>query len=219
MPATIEELLDEFEHGVKGALDAFLFPKGAAYESGFSMFEGRLTRLKKRTNRIPGLFWFICRYSLPEVSLEIGYGDKELLVEATLHYPKYGVTYHSSLIAEAAGMHEGGINGAWAIFELPRMRETIANLCDGLKRQWQLFEQPEGAIIDRVQEILGRRLIVEQEEQRRRDRESDSIQAASAFHSRDYARTISLLSAYAADHELSKSSKMMLTLAKKRLKK
>jgi hypothetical protein len=219
MPATIEELLDAFEQGVKNGLDSFLLPKGAVYESGFSMFEGRITRLKKRTSQIPGLFWFLSRYSLPTLTLEIGYGDKEMLVEAKLHYPQYGVAYPPALIAEAARTSEDGTAGAWCICELTKMRQTVASLCDGLKRQWHLFEHPGGELIDRVQRILARRLIVAEEEQRKRDRERDSIQAASAFHSRDYARIIALLSPYAADAELSKSSKMTLALAKKRLKK
>lgn len=216
MPASASELLDTFETSVKEGLDEFMLSRGFTYESGFSCFEEDPSKLRSRGNNIPGIYWFICRYSLPDVYLEIGFGDRESLVEPMLGYPAYGLKHHPTIIAEACCSNQGGLGGANFVIELPFMGVTIAKLCEGLRLQWDIFESPTPQVFDRAQEILGRRMIFAQEEQRCRDRKRDTIQASSAFHASDYEKAISLLTPYEQDSEFTNACRKMLTLAKKR---
>jgi len=216
MPATASEQLDTFESSVRAGLDDFMALRGAIFISGFSRFEGTPTLLSPRGDTIPGLFWFICRYSLPHVHLEIGFGDRESLVEATLVYPKHGLKHHPGIIAEAAGRNEGGLSGSNFVIEIPFMRKTVSELTSRLKAQWDVFELPSEEILDRAQQILGRRMIFALEEQRRRERKRDTIQASVAFHSGDYSKARRLLSPYEEDEKFTAAYRKMLTLAKKK---
>ncbi|MDB4143435.1 hypothetical protein N9733_08225 [Akkermansiaceae bacterium] len=216
MPATASELLDTFEASVREGLDEFMLLRGANYESGFSRFEGKPTHLKPGSNAIPGLFWFILRYSLPGVYLEIGFGDRESVVEPMLGDTVHGLTYHPGIIAEAAGRNEGGLSGSNFVIEIPFMRKTVPELTSRLKEQWDVLESPSEVILDRAQQILGRRMVFALEEQRQRDRQRDSIQASVAFHSGDYSKAIRLLSPYEEDEEFTAAHRKMLALAKKK---
>ena len=216
MPATESELLDTFETSVREGLDEFMLLRSANFKSGFSRFEGTPTLLRPRGDTIPGLFWFICRYSLPNVHLEIGFGDRESLVEAVLVYPEHGLKHHPGIMAEAAGRNVGGLSGSNFVIEIPFMRKTIAELTSRLKGQWDVFESPPEEILDRAQQILGRRMIFALEEQRRRDRKRDTIQASVAFHSGDHQKAIRLLSPYEEDDEFTAAHRKMLALAKKK---
>jgi hypothetical protein len=216
MPAIASDLLDTFEASVREGLDEFMLLRGANYESGFSRFEGKPTHLKPRSDAIPGLFWFICRYSLPGVYLEIGFGDRESLVEPMLVFTVHGLTHHPGIIAEAAGLNEGGLSGSNFVIEIPFMRKTVAELTSRLKEQWDVFESPSEVILDRAQQLLGCRMVFALEEQRQRDRQRDTIQASVAFHSGDYSKAIRLLSPYEEDEEFTAAHRKMLALAKKR---
>ena len=216
MPASGSELLDTLESEVKKELDQFLVPMGALYESGFSTFEGEPRRLKKRRTHIPGLFWFISRYSLLDLYIEIGFGDREFLVEGRLHYPKLNLMHSPAILAEAARRNETALGGRAFVLEVDFMTRTVQEICGGIKKHWDLFRSPSPQILDRAQEILGRRLIFAQEEQRKRDRDRASIRASGFFHQGDYRKTVELLAPFKSDSNLSKSASKMLVVAKKR---
>ena len=215
MPATASEQLDTFEASVREGLDDFMHSRGATYESGFSCFEGLPRKLKSRSEGIPGLFWFICRYKFPAMYLDVGFGDRESLVEAMIGYPSLALEHHPGILAEAAGRNEGGLSGRAWVVELPFMQVTVKELTSGLKSIWDLLESPSEEVLDRAQQILGRRLIFAQEEQRRRDRQRDTIEASTAFHEGNFSRAVELLSRYERDDEFSEANRKMLTLAKK----
>jgi hypothetical protein len=216
MPATASEQIDTFEASVREGLDDFMLSRGANYESGFSRFEGLPRKLKSRSEGIPGLFWFICRYKLPTMYLDVGFGDRESLVEAMVGYPALALEHHPGILAEAAARNEGGLSGRAWVLELPFMRTTVEELANGLKSIWDLLESPSEEVFDRAQEILGRRLIFAQEEQRRRDRQRDTIQASTAFHRGNFNRAVELLSRYERDDEFTNANRKMLALAKKK---
>jgi hypothetical protein len=216
MPATASDLLDTFEASVREGLDEFMLPRGASYESGFSRFEGQPRKLKARSDGIPGLFWYICRYSFPTMYLDMGFGDRESLVEAMVGYPTLGLEHHPGILAEAVGRNEGGLSGRAWVIELPFMRTTVEELTSRLKSIWDLLESPSEHVFDRAQQILGRRLIFAQQEQRHRDRQRDTIQASTAFHEGNFSRAVELLSRYERDDEFTEANKKMLALAKKK---
>lgn len=137
-------------------------------------------------------------------------------MEAVLVYPEHGLKHHPGIIAEAAGRNEGGLSGSNFVIEIPFMRKTIAELTSRLKEQWDVFESPSEEILDRAQQILGRRMIFARDEQRRQDRKRDTIQASVAFHLGDYPKAIRLLSPYKEDEEFTAAQCKMLALAKKK---
>ena len=216
MPATASEQLDTFEAAVREGLDEFMLSRGATYESGFSRFEGLPRKLKARSEGIPGLFWFICRYKFSTMYLDVGFGDRESLVEAMVGYPAIALEHHPGILAEAAGRNEGGLSGRAWVIEIPFMRTTVEELTSGLKSIWDLLESPSEEVFDRAQQTLGQRMIFALEEQRRRDRQRDTIQASTAFHEGNLSRAVELLSRYERDDEFSDANKKMLALAKKK---
>ena len=216
MPPTASEQLDTFETSVREGLDDFMLSRGATYESGFSRFEGLPRKLKARSEGIPGLFWYICRYKFPAMYLDVGFGDRESLVEAMVGYPALALEHHPGILAEAAGLNEGGLSGRAWVIELPFMQTTVEELTSGLRSIWDLLESPSEGVFDRVQQILGRRMIFAQEEQRRSDRQRDTIQASTAFHESNFSRAVELLTRYERDEEFTDANRKMLALAKKK---
>jgi len=216
MPPTASDQLDTFEASVREGLDHFMIPRGAIYASGFSRFEGLPRKLKARSEGIPGLFWYICRYTFPTMYLDIGFGDRESLVEVMVGYPALGLEHHPGILAEATGRNEGGLTGRAWVIELPFMRTTVEELTSGLKSIWDLLESPSEEVFDRAQQILGRRMIFAQEEQRRRDRQRDTIQASTSFHRGNFSRAVERLSRYERDDEFTNANRKMLALAKRK---
>ena len=216
MTVSTSQLLDEFEASVKGRFRDFITEKGAIYTSGFSQFEGNPRSLMKRKTKIPGLFWFICRFQFPSVVLDIGYGDKEFIVEPELYYPQIDRYYYPTFLVEAAGRNkEKGLGGNTFVIDLGFMKRTIQELATAIKSTWDILESPSQEIFDRVQVILGKKMIFDQEMQRKKDRERDSIIASKAFHEGDYERVLSLLSPYQNDQELSMATKKIFKMAHK----
>lgn len=194
-----------------------MLSRGATYESGFSLFEGRPRKLRARSAGLPGLFWYVCRYSFPTVYLDIGFGDRELLVEAMVGYPDLNIEHHPGILAEAAGRNLGGLGGRIWVLELPLMRSAVAELTNGLISIWDVLGSPTKEEFDRAELILGRRMRFAQEEQRHRDRQRDTIQASTAFHQGNFSRAVDLLSVYEDDAEFTEANKKMLALARRKL--
>ena len=72
-------------------------------------------------------------------------------------------------------------------------------------------------MIDRARVLRGQRMDFAQEEQRRRNRERASIQASVAFHNGEYSEAMRLLEPYRDGDGLSRSSAMLLRMAKRRM--
>jgi len=216
MPVSTSQLLDEFEASVQGEFKSFITERGAVYNSGFSQFEGNPRRLKKRGAKIPGIFWFICRFQCPSVVLDIGYGDREFIVEPELYYPKIDRYIYPTFLVEAAGRNkEKGLGGNTFVLDLGFMKRTIQELATAITSTWDILESPSREIFDRVQVILGKKMVFDQEMQRKKDRERDSIIASRAFHEGDYERVISLLSTHQNDQELTVATRKILMMAHK----
>ena len=215
MAATDSDRLDTFEVSVRDGMDELMLSRWATFESGFSRFEGMPRQLLRRDDQVSGFFWYICRYSISTMYLDIGHGDRESSVEAMVGYPALSLEHYPGTLAEAAGGNKGGLSGSASVIELPFMRKTVVKLTDTLKEQWDLFESPSEEVFDRAQRILGRRMIFAQQEQRDRDRERDTIQASTAFHEGHFNRVVELLSPYERDEEFTDANRKMLALAKR----
>lgn len=216
MPATAKELIETLESEVCSGLGTFMNTQGATYDSGFASFDAEPSRLKKKKIDGLGLFWYVCRYTFPSMYLDIGFGDKEYLVEPKVNYPSLGLSHHPTILAEAAKINVGGLGGNSFVLEAEFMRSTVSTLCEGIKANWSMLFNPKPEVLDRAQQILGRRLIFAKEEQRRKDREGASIKASESFHKGDFKMTVELLQPFAKDNEFSKSASVMLKMAKQR---
>jgi hypothetical protein len=216
MTVSTSQLLDEFEASVKGEFQNFITERGAVYNSGFSQFEGNPRRLKKRGAKIPSIFWFICRFQFPSVVLDIGYGDREFIVEPELYYPQIDRYIYPTFLVEAASRNkEKGLGGNTFVLDLGFMKRTVQELATAITSTWDILESPSGEIFDRVQVILGKKMIFDQEMQRKKDRERDSIIASKSFHEGDYEQVICLLSPYQNDQDLSVATRKILKMAYK----
>lgn len=217
MSSTATELLDTFESKVKQSLDPFLLSKGAHYQSGFSTFEDHPVKLRSRGNNIPGLFSFICRYSLLTTYLEIGFGDRESIVEARLYYPQTSRGYNPADLVEAAQRDAEGLSGSIFVLQTAFMERTVDQLCNKLKKNWDILECPSPTLFDLAQSAIQQRIARDQIEQHREKREQACIQASYAFHTDKYAQTVALLEPFMGDDDLPKSASKMLLLATKKL--
>lgn len=221
MPDDSVQLLTALDRSIAAHLVPFFQQQGMAYEAGLSshdVYRGPST-LKPRTfESIRGsFFWWIHRFSSVEAILDVGFGDREFIVETTLFYPSIDARFApwELLIAHQVPDPQS-LSGNAFVLTADFMERTITEMAAGVQQYWTILSRPDPAMVDRAQELRGRRLMFAQEEQRSRDRERASIQASRAFHENRLEEAIRLLSPYKDDKDLSRSSKMLLDVAQKK---
>jgi hypothetical protein len=192
-----------------------------AYEAGLSGYDGRpgSCSLHRKPFASVGqnFFWWIHRFSSNETILDIGFGDREFIVETALFYPAIEARFAlwELLLALKAPNPLVGSGNAW-VLSTDYMERTVAEMAEGIRKYWPVLSVPNPSIVDRARELRGRRLIFAQEEQRRRDRERASIRASRAFHEHRFEEAIRLLTPFKDDEGLSRASKMLFLLAQKK---
>jgi hypothetical protein len=223
MPEDSVQLLTALDRAVATHLVPYFSQQDMAYESGLSSHDGYLgpSTLHQRAFESirGGFFWWVHRFSSSEAILEVGYGDREFIVETTLFYPSIDARFAPwELLVAHEVLDPQAVSGNTFVLTTDFMERTIASLAEGVRRYWRILSHPDPSIVDRAQELRGRRLIFAQEEQRRRDRERAAIQASRAFHENRIEEAVKLLAPYKDDEDLSRSSKMLLHVAKKKQK-
>ena len=215
------QLLLSFDMCVRADLAPIFLSLGSKHESGESSFDGYrgpsslLTRAF--SDVVSRFYWWIHRFTLDKTVFEIGYGDRESIVETTIYYTGIQARFapwELLLAAEVSDPHVMSGN-AWVLTP-DFMQRTISSISDGTRRYWHLLASPEPALVDRAQELRGRRLIFAQDEQRKRDRERAVLQASRAFHENRLDEAIKILDPYKDDQDLPRSSTMLLKAAMKR---
>ena len=163
-------------------------------------------------------FWWINRFVIGGTVFEIGYGDREFLVETSVFYTSVSDRFAPWLLLSAAGVSEPqALSGAAWVLEPPFMIQTIENLAQGLRSHWKIISSPVPELIDRARVMLGRQMLFNQEEQRRRDRERACAQASLAFHAGRFADAERLREPFRKDPDLPPSSAKLYDMAKRRL--
>ena len=187
-------------------------------ESCFDRWPGPSTiKLRDYSDMDGRCFWWINRFVIGETIFEIGYGDRELLVETAVFYVGVPDRFTPWLLLSAAGVREPQtLSGASWVLELPFMIQTIDNLAQGLRSHWEIIRSPVPELIDRARVLLGRQMLFNQEEQRRRDRERACAQASLAFHAGRFAEAARLLEPFREDADLPPSSAKLHGMAKRR---
>jgi len=222
MSDTTAALRASFDASVREYLCPFMASEGAGYSVGHCDFDGwpGPSSLSKRTHReLPGsLFWWINRFEVEGCTLDIGFGDREFLVEPMLYYR--GLKDHFApweLLSAASIPDPQAASGAVWVLSVGFMKKTIASLSAAIIEHWPLLASPSPDLIDRVRIMRGQEMIVAQQEHRRRDRERASIEASEAFHTGDYSEAIRLLDPYRDDEDLPRSSALLLRLADQKM--
>jgi hypothetical protein len=216
------ELLATLDASVREHLCPFMQSKGAAHSVGHSDFHdwpGPSSISQRAYQDLDGsFFWWINRFQIEGCTLDLGYGDREFILEPMLYYK--GIKDHFApweiLSASTVPNPQVASGAAW-VLTLDFMKKTIQATSEGLIAHWTLLASPSHDMIDRVRVMRGQRMVFAQEEQRRCDRERASIQASAAFHAGDYAKTIRLLETYCDDEDLPRSSAMLFRMAKQKL--
>ena len=192
-----------------------------AYESGMSGYDGYPGPCSLHRTPFTSIgqsfFWWVHRFSSDDAILDIGFGDREFIVETTLFYPTINARFApwELLLAHKVSDSQAISGSAW-VLSSDFMERTIAKMAGGIQKYWPVLSRPDPAIVDRAQELSGRRLIFAQEEQRTRDRERAIIQASRAFHENRFEEAVKLLAPFKNDDTLPRSSKMLFKLALKK---
>ena len=214
-------LLAAFDAGVLEHLQPFMQRVGARHFVGESCFDGwpGPSSLKPCSYKaLDGIFfWWINRFSVGAVTLDLGYGDKEFIVESTLFYSGIRDKFSPWEILAAAQSPnpQGHFCKDW-VLSADFIQKTICELSNDIIAHWDLLSSPSAEIIDRCRVLRGKRMVFAHEEQRRIDRERACINASAAFHAGSLDEAIRLLQPFRDDKELPRSSSMLLSVAENR---
>lgn len=222
MRTNTPQLLAFFDAAVRECLCLFMKKAGAKHSVGHSNFDGwpNPSSLSNRAYQdLHGaFFWWVNRFELEYCTLDLGYGDKEFLIEPMLYYR--GIKDHFSPweILSAATISDPHVaSGETWVLSVDFMRKVIADVSRGLITHWELLSEPPPEIIDRTRVMRGKHMIFAKEEQRRLDRESACIRASASFHSGDFQDAVRLLEPYRGDEDLPRASAMLLEMAKRKI--
>lgn len=169
-------LLRCFSESTTRALGFLESEYGCARNEGFSRFDGYPGPESLREadlENIPGIFSYIVRYSAELAVLDVSYGDRELLVEAVLIYPKHSLRFAPWELVSAGKIDAeisklGGAN--WVQTE-DRMGKIIEDFAIALRPLWIFLSNIPHEAIDRALVQRGQRMRFAQEEERLKDRE------------------------------------------------
>ena len=215
------ELLEVLDSAINAHVSPFMAAHGARHTTGLSNFDGypgpSSITLRQHHNVGNGIFWWVNRFETGHTTFDIGYGDREALIETMLYYEGIKDRFAPWELLEAARVADKlTVTGEMWVHEPDFMKQVIARIGEGLTQHWSLLSSPSEEIIDRARVLRGKRMIFAQDEQRRRDRERACVKASTAFHAGNLGEAIKLLEPFEHDKELSRSSKMLLEIARKK---
>ncbi len=166
-------------------------------------------------SHVRGIFSYVVRYSDAESTLEISYGDRELLVEVRVAYPERNAIFHPVDLLAALGID--GVDersfGDGLVQSVGHMRRVVRNLAVSVERYWPDVCRARAEVIERAFVLVENRMRGDRAELRRRDRDRACLQASEAFHAGNYVLAIELLAPYLNDPELSPARRKLHELA------
>jgi hypothetical protein len=198
MTESVAKLINTFTQDVESRFRFLVDEHGFVNEQGLSDFSSPVSQLKSwNPENMPGTFWFIERFTNQQCRIEIGYGDRELIVEANWWPDNDERGFDLWEILNAAEKSDMKIGGSAWVNSSDFMARTIHDIAESLKEHLSLFINPSSAIIDRALEIRGAKLRFDQKKQRDRDLSCARNDAALAFRNKEYVKVIELLSPFA----------------------
>ncbi len=213
--ASLEELRAAFSESCTTQFQRLVDDHEAIHRSGFSAFDGQPPTLHAGAVPASGLFCFIERFELPNVTLDVEFGDRESVVEAKLHY-QGEPSFAPWEFADAGAVKDsGGLAGSMWVLDVTFMHEVIAAMAASLLESWSLFSNPGAAVLRRVAQRRRAREEANRKSQRGREMERAVAIAAGLFHRSKYVEVERLLAEFAEDPELPPSAKRMVAIARR----
>ena len=83
------DLLDTLDNAVNACVGPFMTAQGARHTTGLSNFDGYpgpSSITQRPHSEVSGLFWWVNRFEVGRTIFDIGYGDREALIETMLYY-------------------------------------------------------------------------------------------------------------------------------------
>ncbi len=218
----ISELLEVLDSAINEHVSPFLASHGARHTTGISNFDGypgpSSITLRQHSQVGDGIFWWVNRFEIGRTTFDIGYGDREAQIETMLYFEGIRDRFAPWVLLESSRVTDKlTVTGEMWVHKPGFMRKVIARIGDGLKQHWGILSSPSEEIIDRARVLRGKLMIFAQNEQRWRDRERACVKASTAFHAGNPAEAIRLLGPFEHDKEPSRSSKMMLDIARRKM--
>ena len=214
MNTPLTELVTVFKAETNQSFQFLVDEHGFSNDSGLSDFSQPVSCLKNWNGEtLPGIFWFIRRFSRSDMRFEIAYGDRELYVEGHWWFDESDQGFGLWEILLAADRYERNISGSAWVNSAEYMRKTISEMAGSLKENIDLFLNPGRQTIDRALKLRGDRLRYDKEQQRLKDLNRARVIAADAFRSKNYQRVIELLTPF--EEVLSVADKKKIKLSEK----
>ncbi len=216
------ELLEVLDRAINTHVTPFMLAQGARHKTGLSNLDGypgpSSITLRQHSSICDGIFWWVNRFETGHTTFDIGYGDREALIETMLYYEGIRDRFAPWELLEAARVPDKlTVTGEMWVHEPEFVKQVVARIGEGLTQHWRLLSSPSEEIIDRARVLRGKRMIFAQDDQRRLDRERACVKASMAFHVGNPVEAIHLLEPFEHDKELSRSSKVMLDIARKKI--
>jgi hypothetical protein len=200
----------------------FFLPLGARHLVGESRYDAEPTASSLKARRHEELdgrfFWWINRFVLGDTMFEIGYGDRESRIETMLFYAGGSEQFAPWELLSAAQVPDSNVvSGEDWVLAPDFVIKVIERMAGGIRQHWNILGNPSPEMMERALVIRAQRMRLAQEEQRCRDRDRASVQAAVAFHSGRYVEAKRLLEPYRNDADLAPASAKMLEMAERKL--
>ena len=216
------DMIGALDNAINRHVGPFMASQRVRHTKGLSNFDGYPgpSSIKERhpSQVASGLFWWINRFETARTTFDIGYGDREALVETMLYYRDIPDRFAPWELLEAAKLPDKlAVTGEMWVLDPDFMERVIRRIGEGVSLHWGLLSAPSNEIIDRARVLRGKRIMFAQEEQRRVDRERACIKASAAFHEGNTGEAVRLLEPFEQDDGFSRSSRMMLEMARKRM--
>src|SRR5262245_4166542 len=195
MANSIAKLIEAFQSECEKAFAFLVAEHRFKRECGLSDFESPRPNLKSLDpEKIPNVFWAVQRFERGDIRIEIGFGDRELLVEGC--YWKQGQEFALWEILEAAGRDSSAISGNIWVNNPSSMSQTLQGMAGALREQLSLFLERPRSLFGRALALREQRRRAAHESERLHDLDRARNKASEAFRAKNYSRVISLLTPF-----------------------
>ena len=188
-------------------------------ESNYGGHPGPSSLKHRNHDELDGrFFWWINRFVVGTTTFDIGYGDREFLIETKLFYQGIADQFTPWELLSAAQVSDpDAVSGASWVHTPDFIVSAIEKIGRDVQTHWNILGNPGQEIIDRARVCRSQRMFLAQEEQRNRHRDQACVLASTAFHAGRYAEAKHLLEPFRNDDKLVLSSAKILEIAEKKL--
>jgi hypothetical protein len=165
-------------------------------------------------DRIEGLFFAECEFRTPELTGEISFGDRELLINTVVsprgRRHRYGLWEWADALerSDLVPRDTSSVNGA------ARMREIVHGMADGLLELRSGIARAAPATIERMEAARAKVRAALDEELREAEHRGAVARAADAFRQQQWERVVALLES--VEDRLSPAEARKLAYARER---